>query len=91
MTPKQMVKMLDSQLADAYAEIDKLRAEIADINASLVMLKTDDDFRAAGWRAVARDSDGHAVSVMPPGFFDEYTEWIGEHERAGNTVTEFTP
>jgi hypothetical protein len=34
MTPKQMVKMLDGQLSEAYGEIDKLRAELADIKAN---------------------------------------------------------
>jgi hypothetical protein len=28
MTPAQMVKILDSQLSDAYAEIDKIKAQL---------------------------------------------------------------
>jgi hypothetical protein len=31
MTPKQMVKMLDGQLSQAYGEIDRLRAVMLDI------------------------------------------------------------
>ncbi len=50
--------------------------------------RSDLELTELGWRAVARDSEGYVVSLMAPGFFDDYLEWIGEMEGRGHAVVE---
>ena len=53
-----------------------------------INVATDDEFRAQGWPAVARDADGHAVSVCARREHeDAFREWLAECFDSGYTVT----
>jgi hypothetical protein len=51
-------------------------------NPQPIHLTTDDEWRAAGWTFVARDSDGHTISVSGPD--EDNRDWL---ER-GLTITD---
>ena len=53
-----------------------------------MLSKTDADLFKDGWRAVARNHEGYVMSLMAPGYFDEYLTWIGDMERRRYSVTE---
>lgn len=53
-----------------------------------INLTTDDEFRKLGWAAVARDKDGHAITLCaPPTSEPTFNEWLRECFDAGLTVT----
>ena len=57
-----------------------------------VNLMTQDEVRAQGWGAEARDAEGHVVSVHVPFDADDDEEaaaWVRECQRDGYTVTVF--
>ncbi len=53
-----------------------------------INLMTDDELRAQGWAAVARDADGHAMSVHAPfkNHFEKGKYIAREYDR-GNSIT----
>ena len=52
-----------------------------------INLTSDDYWRGLGWPAIARDADGHAMSVCDDRYPESFAEWLKECEAEGHTVT----
>lgn len=56
-----------------------------------IHLTTDDHWRSLGWPAVARDEDGHVISMCSKEDAASFNEWLRECFDERLTVTNLEP